>query len=544
MRFIALLLAVSPSFVFADTIIARIAPTDVTVFTQGAEVTRKGQITLPSGIHEIVIPDMLQHPGGPQTPEVSISGATLISEKWQDKSPTPVAEPDTQEYKAAKLKLTATQDAVTALNDEIATSLLTKSAAKAQIEFLKSLASSDALPDGIDTLRDLSRMISAETLSARELMQDADILARKLGKDLPDLEKASVEAQRIVDTLLPPPNDFAQLTLTVSVSTATTSDLSITYLTDKAGWRPIYDLRLTTGETPKLIIDRGVGIGQYSGERWKDVNLTLSTVSFNDQPEPRPVRTKRLRISEPVPVEKRTLSARSQADFSAVSEPIIEAPVIIEEAGSAYTDLSGIAAQYIIEVPMSLDSSDEYSRVTLGSLDFDAVIEARAIPRNNETAFRMVTFINDCGERLLPAAANLYVDGRRIAETFIDQIVSGAETEIGFGPIHGLRLTRTILNRNEGDRGIISRSNENTKTVRIDVENLTDKAWAVTLLDRVPFTEQEDLSIDWSAAPRPTTTDHKDRRGVLHWDLNLEAGETQSVKLDTKITWPEGMVLR
>jgi hypothetical protein len=145
---------------------------------------------------------------------------------------------------------------------------------------------------------------------------------------------------------------------------------------------------------------------------------------------------------------------------------------------------------------------------------------------------------------LLPASARLYVDGRLIADTQIQQIVPGAETEIGFGPIHGLRLTRTILNRNEWDRGIISRSNENTETVRIDVENLTDKAWAVTLLDRVPFTEQEDLTIDWSATPRPTTTDHKDQRGVLHWNLDVEVGKTQSVKLDTTITWPDGMVLR
>jgi hypothetical protein len=58
MRFDIFLLALSPSFVFADTIVARIDPTDVTVFTQGAKVTLRGQIDLPAGIHEIVIPDM------------------------------------------------------------------------------------------------------------------------------------------------------------------------------------------------------------------------------------------------------------------------------------------------------------------------------------------------------------------------------------------------------------------------------------------------------------------------------------------------------
>ena len=187
MRFIALLLAVSPSFVFADTIIARIAPTDVTVFTQGAEVTRKGQITLPSGIHEIVIPDMLQHPGGPQTPEIKLSGATLISQKWQNNNKVPLGEPQTKGYKTAKNELDSAKEAVVVLKGDIATNELVKQAAKAQIEFLNALAASDTLPDGIDTLRDLSRMISQETLAARTTIQQADIQARTLSKNLPDL---------------------------------------------------------------------------------------------------------------------------------------------------------------------------------------------------------------------------------------------------------------------------------------------------------------------------------------------------------------------
>ena len=162
MRFAALLLAVSPSFVFADTIVARIAPTDVTVFTQGAEVTRTGQIDLPAGIHEIVIPDMRPNNGGTNTPTVTLSGATLISEKWQNNNSVAQLEPETEEYAVAKAALETAQDAVAALNDEISKKQLEITAANAQLEFLKSLSNSDTLPDGIDTLRDLSRMISEE----------------------------------------------------------------------------------------------------------------------------------------------------------------------------------------------------------------------------------------------------------------------------------------------------------------------------------------------------------------------------------------------
>ena len=64
-------------------------------------------------------------------------------------------------------------------------------------------------------------------------------------------------AQRVLSTLLPPTDRFAQLTLTISVPAATNSDISIKYLVRDATWRPVCDMRLTTGDDPKLVIERG-----------------------------------------------------------------------------------------------------------------------------------------------------------------------------------------------------------------------------------------------------------------------------------------------
>ncbi|WP_444460558.1 hypothetical protein [Rhodobacter capsulatus] len=41
--------------------------------------------------------------------------------------------------------------------------------------------------------------------------------------------------------------------------------------------------------------------------------------------------------------------------------------------------------------------------------------------------------------------------------------------------IDGLRLKRVIPQTNEGDRGLITKSNERTETAEITVENLTGK---------------------------------------------------------------------
>ena len=116
---------------------------------------------------------------------------------------------------------------------------------------------------------------------------------------------------------------------------------------------------------------------------------------------------------------KRQLSSRVHSLY-AKADMILEAPAIIEEPSGGVADLSGIAAQYNFEYAISLDSTGDFTHVALGALDFNAEIEARAVPLNNTTAYRMVTFTNASGERILPAEASLYVDGRLIADSYVN----------------------------------------------------------------------------------------------------------------------------
>jgi uncharacterized protein (TIGR02231 family) len=222
--------------------------------------------------------------------------------------------------------------------------------------------------------------------------------------------------------------------------------------------------------------------------------------------------------------------------------PVLQAPVMIEERAQA--DLSGIGVSYALPGKVTVRTQQDMVRIALGTVSFDAALSARAVPARNQTAFRLVQFENTSSEILLPGQAILYVDGQLIGETMLATLPPNAEADIFFGPIDGLRLTRTVLDRNEGDRGIITRSNEEQETVRIDIENLTDRAWDVSVRDAVPFSEQEDLVITWDARPQPDITAVDDRRGILEWQLALPSGASQTITLETNLRWPDGMVLR
>ena len=207
--------------------------------------------------------------------------------------------------------------------------------------------------------------------------------------------------------------------------------------------------------------------------------------------------------------------------------------------------LDGPSVQYAFPRPVSVANGADDVRIALDKVDFDADVYARAVPLSDSVAYRMARMTNTTQEQLLGTdLATAFVDGQMVGQFNFAPVAPGQEVDIAFGPIETLRLNRVRLNRNEGDRGIISRSNEITEATRIDIENTGTKPWRVELFDRVPVSEQEDLEIDWSAQPAPTVTDHEDRKGVLMWDMTVAPGDEANVTLEVDMSWPEGKILR
>ena len=219
--------------------------------------------------------------------------------------------------------------------------------------------------------------------------------------------------------------------------------------------------------------------------------------------------------------------------------------MMVADEAVALATFDGLVVTYDYPDAVSVANRADSLRITLGAVETEAEVLAWAAPLHDTTGFLMAHMRNDTGELVLPTPfMNLYLDGRFMGQSRLSEAIpAGAEADIAFGAIDGLRLTRTVT-RNEGDRGMISRSTELSEEVRIEVENLTGQDWLVRLFDSVPYSEQEELVIDWQARPRPSKTDYEARQGVLAWDLELAAGARQAVTLEVRLEWPEGKVLQ
>lgn len=540
MRALPMVLALFPTVVFAEDIALTSEVTAVTMYPRGATVTRVIPFNAAAGQHDLILTDLPQ-----STPldsvRVAVDGAVLGSLTVRNNFVPPRNNEDDAALKVAEAEVERLE---AALRDGLAgveRIKLESQAAEARVAFLGQLGEGEGVAEmDVSSLRELVGMIGDETLAAQQVALDARLRADQAKRDLKDLQEELEKARQALQALVPEDEARAMLAVAVSSDQEMQGTLTVTYNIWDAQWRPVYDVKLDR-DAGKLDIERGALVAQATGENWQDVALTLSTVRPSEQTAPGQIWPWQRWIEDPAQNRQKQLervqSYSDDAVMGAVAEPVMEA----EQADAVF---DGLAVTYSYPSTVSVASRADNIRISLGELSTAAETVAQAVPLSDTNAFLMAEITNDMGELILPGTAMFYLDGRFIGQQQLELIPAGAEAEMAFGPIDGLRLTRTVLDRNAGDRGIISKSNELSERVEIKVENLTGEAWPLRLLDRVPFSEQEDLEIEWRAQPAASEENVDGKRGIMAWEFQLEAGDTQLIKLDHALEWPEGKVLR
>lgn len=535
-RFIAALCLI-PTIGCADVFRIESRVTQVTVYPEGAKVTRVADYAVPAGDHRLRVLDL------PETAlldmvRARVEGARMGGVTLRDDFVPPRGDRDSDAVKAARAAVERAEDALRAKRDEAAALRLAREAAENRIGFLRQLGEGTALEGAApEDLRAVARMVGEETLAARRAEIEAEAAARQLDRDIADLQDALDDARRALAALETGDGPTNLVEVAVNAGAAAEGQLVLTYYTPAAHWEAVNDAYLSLSDPAQLQLRRGAMVWQRSGENWDDVALTLSTSEPSGQVAPSEVYPWRRRIEEPYqPLAKRS------ADMALAEAPMSAPAPMVEEARAV--SLHGLIFNYAYPGSVTVASGADGLRLELGALDFAPKITAVAAPLWDETAFLTAAFSNGSGEVLLPSTATqLFLDGEYVGSVATDKVAAGAEVELPFGSVDGLRVSR-VVTRNEGDTGILSKSNEESEEVRIEVENLTGRGWPMRVIDRVPYSEQEDLVITWQARPTPSETNVDDKTGVLAWDFDIPAGARRRIDLSHRIQWPQDMELR
>lgn len=509
-----------------------------TVYPAGAELTLRATVELPAGTHRVFLPysglDSLAALPRIRTSEGVVIG-TLGFRREVSLDREALFTPAQAEAWAG---LETARENVAMKQDEIETARAELRGLEARLDFLSRIDPGEEME--AETLFALADRLRDETGLSEAALVDAKAKLRPLEDALEDLRADLAAAQAAFERLSPPDAVADMLSVEVTLAEAGPVTLELTELTSRAYWEMDYDLDLDRA-AGEVAVARKVIVTQETGRIWDDVALTLSTARPGEDVSPAPVEPDRARIVEPMEAER--FSDRASAPRME-SAGIMPEPMMLADAEmkTAALEIDGLALSYVYPEAVTI-ASDEAAELALDQLTLEAESAVHASPRWDETAFTVARFTNSTGEPMLPGWANIMRDGHLVGRERLDMIPAGAEAELGFGPIEGIRLETIFARNEEGDTGFISKSNTRTQLVTFTVENLTDEAQDVRALFPLTFSEQEGLRVRIVADPAPDETDIDRKRGVSAWDLAIAPGETAEVEISIALDWPEGMEL-
>lgn len=523
----------------------------VTVYPQGADVTRIADVAVPAGEHRIILADL---PASVDPRSIRVEG--------EGTSALEIASVDTKsqyiDQAARDAERKAIEKQIAQLSDERGALDLLISDANQQRTFLLGLADKQIVPQsstetvkGIDVtqLGGLLDLVSTRLAALAKTAQDAQLRQRAIDEQVGELNVK-------LNALSPADSYRTETVINVAAQSEMKGSLRISYRLQEAGWAPYYDARLTTSETApaKVELVRRAEVTQYTSENWDNVSLTLSTTrptGSTAAPDLTELEVAQLQEYEaalrnqaaaPAPsTESEAMADEMGAVGGAIAKPKLEAKKDVLQR-QAVIELSGYQASFVIPGRVSVDNTGQAKKVRITGDTQEAKLLVETVPMLDPNAYLTASFSVKGEGPLLPGLANLYRDGVYVGQGSLPLLASGEDATLGFGADDMVKVERKEVKKSVGEQGLLTSSNVEERAWDITIKNLHKGKMAVRVLDRKPFSSSDKIEVETLAGMTPPTEkDYKKRRGVMAWSFDAAPGSETVVKTGYRITWPQDM---
>lgn len=519
----------------------------VTVFPDGAVVTRLGKADLLQGVSQIVLRG-LPATIDPASIRVEGKGDGSFSVGAVDVRVTPGdARPVLDTVLEEKLK--TLRDEKEKLSGQIG-AIESK---RATIERFAQVGPDKLGPDGkalpVGDWPAVFEAIGTALVKVQDELRGTRNRLADVEAEIAALERARPQAGR-------PGAPKRDIAIAVEAPQPVAAEFTVSYRVTSANWTPTYEARLTTtGEKPEIALTRRAEIRQRSGEAWDDVALTLSTtrsaggtrapeltpmqVAFF---EPSVVYESRARAGALAPAP---MAARAKAEAEAAADAVAKQSQRSAAPKPAEIQVATIEAgayQANFQVPgrASIPQDGSSKTVTLTQRKAEATLAARTVPELEQKAYLEAGFVHDEEAPLLAGRVALHRDGTYVGMGQFNLVAPGDKVELGFGADDRIKVSFAPVKRRENDPSWLGQTRTDQREFRTVVKSLHAKPVKVTVLERIPFSESSGITVETIAAQTtpPTEKQVGDRRGVAAWTFDLAPGAEKEIKLAYRIKWP------
>ena len=190
----------------------------------------------------------------------------------------------------------------------------------------------------------------------------------------------------------------------------------------------------------------------------------------------------------------------------------------------------------------TVKSDGQQHRIPLQSTTHTATSFYEASPSLEEISYLKGTVENTNAQAILQGAANIFLNGHFTVQTTLQTTKAGGLLELPLGADENIRIKRNItpLQRKEG---LIKQQEITDYTIKIEIGNYKQKPISIRVLDQLPISQNKEITIEYLTASHPYKQKDKNHQGILYWDLEIPAGQTETIELKYAISRPKNWKL-
>lgn len=535
--------------------------TRVVVFPKHAEVTRSIRVEAKAGENQVTFTNLVPVLN-PHTLRASVSeGARIIGTELRT---VYLKESLTEE-------ITALDKSIIALIDDLAGEERAKGRLGEQAAFYASVKGRLAMDMG----KELSTGgVAVEEWTqvlgfVRDGLQECDralgeLAVRVRGKQV---ELEALNKQR-KDFSSRQPKEMKQITVAFASEDAGPRDVEVHYMVDTVIWVPSYDVHLDRERGDVEITGYGQ-VMQWSGEHWKDVQLTLAMSRPDFEltlPELTPVQasldekdmtqlakevaflSRSAQVDAQKWTETRFKRSQERETFRRNLEQLARRPDqvlekyglsqgLIEDAMNRLVDrFAGV--RYAIPQRETIPCDSSPHKVVAFNARMPTRLEYVAAPALGNSIMLEGAVVNTSGVPLLSGSAALFIDDSYVGTSTVGGAANNEPLSFGFGPDDSLVVGRKLLARDVKGPEAFRQSQVITYRYELTVENFNQRAVQVEVEDQIPISKTQDIQVSFVEATPKAQLD--EQTGRLHWDIEIAPRGTSRIVYSFTVECPVG----
>jgi uncharacterized protein (TIGR02231 family) len=502
---------------------------DVTVFMAGAQVTEAASVQLKEGENQLKITDLTINMDPNSVQVEGNPNYTILSVRHQvnyliDQNSNPKVKAIQDSLEDAQFK----QKELSALKDALVQE-------KTMLESNRSLKGDNAILISED-LKDLADFFRARFTEISYKWLELGELERVNNTEINRLQNALNNMNSRKGT------NPSEILITLIANKATTAPIKVSYLTQGAGWYPVYDLR---AEDINSLIEFAyrAKVYQSTGRDWEDVNMTLSTGNPNVGGQVPALYPWYINMYEPISYGESDGYMRRAPQAANNETPAIAydkaelADFKMEETAARYTTISNntVNTEFKISVPYDIPSDNQQYDVTMQSQTLKATYAYITVPKLDNDAFLRAQITDWAQYSLLPGESNIYFKGTFVGKGYIDPALANDTLNLSLGRDRGINVKRDQI-KDYCKTGFFGNKQQTTKAYEITVQNNKKQSIELVMEDQLPISQNGEVEVETEEI---SGAKYDEVTGKLTWKLTLAPGEIVKKQIRFNVKYPK-----